>query len=148
MLESDSNHRAFHQSTQDQAVVRPKACGERGGGLELSTERFVLSGLVTRSSLLPRESAQKPLATGPFSIKHLWSGTNCLPTQSQHNHSFCFQTSAEILFLSKSLLLNDPSPSDVSADLFQLLLLLTCPCYFISICVRTDCVDCRELSMV
>ena len=31
MLESDSDHRAFHQSTQYRLVVRLKACEERGG---------------------------------------------------------------------------------------------------------------------
>ena len=45
--------------------------------------------------------------------------------QSHRNHSACCPTSAEICSLSKSLLLNDPSPSDISVDLFQLLLLFT-----------------------
>ena len=40
-------------------------------------------------------------------------------TRSQHNHSFCFQTSTEILSLSKSLLLNDPSPPAIHMDLFS-----------------------------
>ena len=42
MLDSDSDHFAFHQSTQYQTVVRSKACENYGGqGLELSVESSV-----------------------------------------------------------------------------------------------------------
>ena len=84
---------------------------------------LVFSGLVIRNSLLLLESVQN-LRSKVVSISNTTFVELPSSTHSQFNYSFSFQIVAEILSLSRSFLLNDPSPLSVSADLFN------CPCVF------------------